>query len=269
MGAHALDYDGDGRLDIIRTNFSDETPSLYHNNGDGTFTDVTYLGGLGGRKQFLGWGALFVDVDNDGWPDLFMANGHVYPEVDGKGLNTSFRERKSLYWNRHEGKFEDISLQAGPGITTALNSHGAAAADFDNDGAVEILVNNSHDAPSLLKNYGVHGNWLELKLIGTKSNRDAIGAQAIVRTSNHLQLQEVRSGGGYISQSDLRLHFGLGGAAQAESVEVRWPSGLKQSFRNVEADKFYLVEEGSEELRLQRISARGTSVQEKTPSSRP
>jgi enediyne biosynthesis protein E4 len=257
MGAHAVDYDGDGRLDIIRTNFSDETPSLYHNNGDGTFTDVTYLAGLGAATQFLGWGTLFLDVDNDGWPDLFMANGHVYPEIDGKGLNSTFRERKSLFWNRHDGKFEDVSLQAGPGVTTLFNSHGVAAADFDNDGTVEILVNNSHDPPSLLKNYGVHGNWLVLKLIGTKSNSDAIGAQVTVRANNHLQLQEVRSGGGYISQSDLRLHFGLGSAPQAETVEVRWPSGLQQIFHNVEADKFYLIEEGREQLSLQQVARQG------------
>lgn len=254
MGAHAIDYDGDGRLDIIRTDFSDETPSLFHNNGDGTFTDVTYLAGLGANKRFLGWGALFVDVDNDGWPDLFLANGHVYPEVDGRGLNTTFRERKSFYWNRHDGKFEDISLQAGQGITTAFNSHGAAAADFDNDGAVEILVNNSHDFPSLMKNDGARGNWLLLKLVGTKSNRDAIGAQVTVRASNHLQLQEVRSGGGYMSQSDLRLHFGVGSAAQAESVEVRWPSGMRQVFHTVEANKFYRIEEGRDEIGLQRFA---------------
>lgn len=262
MGADAVDYDGDGKLDIIRTNFSDETPSLYHNNGDGTFTDVTYLGGVGAITQFLGWGTLFLDVDNDGWPDLFMANGHVYPEIDGRGLNSTFRERKSLYWNRHDGKFQDISLQAGQGITALFNSHGVAAADFDKDGAVEILVNNSHDPPSLLKNYGVHGNWLALKLKGTKSNRDAIGAQVVVRASDHLQLQEVRSGGGYISQSDLRLHFGLGSAPQADTVEVRWPGGLKQSFRNAEANKFYVIEEGSEELHQQRVAARGISARD-------
>ena len=257
MNAHAVDYDGDGRLDIVRTNFSDETPSLYHNNGDGTFTDVTYLAGLGATTQFLGWGTLFLDFDNDGWPDLFMANGHVYPEIDGKGLNSTFRERKSLYWNRHDGKFQDISLQAGPGVTKLLNSHGIAAADFDNDGAVEILVNNSHDPPSLLKNYGVHGNWLLLKPIGTKSNRDAIGTQVTVRGNNHLQLQEVRSGGGYISQSDLRLHFGLGNAPQAETLEIRWPSGLQQVFHNVEANKFYVIEEGRDQLNVQRFARQG------------
>ena len=256
MGAHAVDYDGDGWLDIIRTNFSDETSTLYRNNGDGTFTDATYVSGLGVNTQFLGWGTLFIDVDNDGWPDLFMANGHVYPEVDSNGLNSTFRERRVLYWNQHNGKFKDISLDAGPGITTPFNSHGVAAADFDNDGAVEILVNNSHDAPSLLKNYGEHGNWVSLKLVGTKSNRDAIGARVTVSADGHHQLQEVRSGGGYISQSDFRLHFGLGKAAKAETVEVKWPSGQRQVFHDVEADKFYLIEEGKDQLGAQRFASR-------------
>src|SRR6266478_4786766 len=254
MGAHAGDYKGDGWLDIIRTNFSDDTSTLYHNNGDGTFTDVTYVSGLGGNTQFLGWGTLFVDVDNDGWPDLFMANGHVYPEVDAKGLSSTFRERKLLYWNQHNGKFKDISLEAGPGITTPFNSHGVAAADFDNDGAVEILVNNSHDPPSLLKNYGEHGNWVMLKLVGTKSNRSGIGARVTVRIDGQQQLQEVRSGGGYISQSDFRLHFGLGKATKAETVEVKWPSGLRQVFHDVDADKFYQIQEGSSQLALQRFA---------------
>jgi len=253
MGSHAGDYDGDGWLDIIRTNFSDDTSTLYHNNGDGTFTDVTYVSGLGANTQFLGWGTLFVDVDNDGWPDLFVANGHVYPEVDANGLDSTFRERKVFYWNQHNGKFKDISLDAGPGITAPFNSHGVAAADFDNDGAVEILVNNSHDPPSLLKNNGEHGSWLSLKLVGTKSNRDAIGARVTVNAEGHQQLQEVRSGGGYISQSDFRLHFGLGKATKAEIVEVKWPSGLRQVFHDVDADKFYQIQEGSGQLGLQRF----------------
>jgi len=264
MGADAGDYYGDGWLHIIRTNFSDDTSTLYHNNGDGTFTDVTYVSGLGANTQFLGWGTLFVDVDNDGWPDLFMANGHVYPEVDANGLNSTFRERKVLYWNQHNGKFKDISLDAGPGITTPFNSHGVAAADFDNDGAVEILVNNSHDPPSLLKNNGEHGRWLSLKLVGTKSNRDAIGARVTVSAEGHRQLQEVRSGGGYISQSDFRLHFGLGKATKAETVEVKWPSGLRQVFHDVDADKFYQIQEGSGQLALQRF-ARKVSKGESHP----
>jgi hypothetical protein len=160
-----------------------------------------------------------------------------------------------LYWNQHNGKFRDVSLDAGPGITTPFNSHGVAAADFDNDGRVEILVNNSHDAPSLLKNSGDHGRWISLKLVGTKSNRDAIGARVTVSAGGHNQLQEVRSGGGYISQSDFRLHFGLGKAAKAETVEVNWPSGQRQVFHDVEADKFYLIEEGKDQLGTQRIAS--------------
>ena len=249
MGAHAVDYDCDGWLDIIKTNFSDDTATLYHNNGDGTFTDVTLAAGLGANTQFLGWGTLFVDVDNDGWPDLFMANGHVYPEIEGKSLSASFRQRKILYWNQHNGKFKDISLEAGPGITTPFNSHGVAAADFDNDGAVEILVNNSHDAPSLLKNYGTHENWILLKLMGTKSNRDAIGARVILVADGHQQLQELRSGGGYISQSDFRLHFGLGKAAKVDRLEIRWPSGLVDKLENVQANQIVTIKEGAGILR--------------------
>jgi enediyne biosynthesis protein E4 len=244
MGADAADYDGDGWLDIIKTNFSDDTPTLYHNDRDGTFSDNTLGAGLGKSMQFLGWGALFVDIDNDGWPDVFLADGHVYPEVDSKGLNVTFRERKSLYWNERNGKFKDISLESGPGITAPFNSHGVAAANFDNDGQVEILVNTSHDHPSLLKNYGNHGNWILLSLIGTKSNRDAIGARVTVRVGDHQQTQEVRSGGGYISQSDFRLHFGLGGATKVDSVEIRWPSGLTQRLQNVPANRIIRIREG-------------------------
>jgi hypothetical protein len=245
MGTDAADYDGDGWLDIIKTNFSDQTVSLYRNNHDGTFTDVTYQADLGGNTQFLGWGTLFVDIDNDGWPDLFMANGHVYPELDRHATGSSFRERKLLYWNRHDGKFKDVSLSAGPGITRPFNSHGVAAADFDNDGMVELLVNNIHDPPSLLKNYGQHGNWVLVKLIGTKSNRDAIGAQVKVQTGGHQQLQEVRSGGSYISQSDFRLHFGLGSATKIDQLEIRWPTGLVEKLTDLPANQILLVREGA------------------------
>jgi hypothetical protein len=246
MGAHAVDYDGDGWLDIIKTNFSDDTPTLYHNNRDGSFSDVTLEAGLGKNSQFLGWGTVFVDIDNDGWPDIFMANGHVYPEVDTKGLNNTFRERKLLYWNEHDGKFRDISMTSGPGISIPFNSHGVAAADFDNDGNVEILVNNSHDRPSLLKNNGDHSNWMLLDLQGTKSNRDAIGARVTVRTGKHQQTEEVRSGGGYDSQSDLRLHFGLGPAAKADDIEIRWPSGLVQHLPNVTGNRIVKIREGAD-----------------------
>jgi hypothetical protein len=244
MGADAADYDGDGWLDIIKTNFSGQTASLYRNNRDGTFSDATYEAGLGSNTQFLGWGTFFLDIDNDGWPDLFIANGHVYPELDRNIRGSTFRERKLLYWNLHDGRFKDISREAGPGITKPFNSHGVAAADFDNDGEVELLVNNSHDAPSLLKNYGKHGTWVLVKLIGTQSNRDAIGAQVRVRTGTHQQLQEVRSGGEYISQSDFRLHFGLGSATKIDYMEVRWPSGLVQKLENLPVNRIITVKEG-------------------------
>ena len=243
MGAHAVDFDGDGWLDIIKTNFSDDTPTLYRNNRDGSFSDVTMEAGLGKNTQYLGWGTLFVDVDNDGWPDIFMANGHVYPEVDSKGLNNTFREPKLLYWNEGNGKFRDISQSSGPGITTPFNSHGVASSDFDNDGAVEILVNNSHDRPSLLKNKGDHGNWILLDLEGTKSNRDGIGARVTVRAGKHQQTQEVRSGGGYDSQSDLRLHFGLGTFPGADDIEIHWPSGLVQHLKNVQGNRVEKIRE--------------------------
>ena len=176
-----------------------------------------------------------------------MANGHIYPEVDSKGVNNTFREPKLLYWNQHNGKFLDLSLDAGPGISARFNSHGVAAADFNNDGSQEIVVNNSHDRPSLLKNLGDHGNWLLLKLVGTKSNRDGIGARVTLRSSenaaSHQQMQEVRSGGGYISQSDFRLHFGLGQASKADVIEIRWPSGATQRFENVQANQVVTIRE--------------------------
>jgi enediyne biosynthesis protein E4 len=244
MGADAIDFDGDGFLDIVKTNFSGDTPTLYRNNGDGTFSDVTVDAGLGANTQFLGWGTLFVDIDNDGWPDLFIANGHVYPEIDGKGLSETFRERKIIFWNEHNGRFRDISSEAGPGIKTPMNSHGIAAADFDNDGLVEILVNNSHDAPSLFKNYGSAGNWILLKLIGTKSNRDAIGARVKVQADGHRQLQEIRSGGGYNSQSDFRLHYGIGNASHIEKIEIYWPSGTNDTLHDVPVNQILTIKEG-------------------------
>ena len=265
MGIDAADYDGDGWLDIVKTNFSDDTATLYRNNHDGTFTDATAPAGLARNSQYLGWGTLFLDVDNDGWPDIFMANGHVYPELDGKGLSSTFREPKLLYWNQRNGRFLDLSKDTGPGFTTPFNAHGAAAADFNNDGIQEIVVNNSHDRPSLLKNDGEHGNWLLLKLEGTKSNRDAIGARVTVHIMcgagiparvpdasdtnvknnpcDHQQTQEVRSGGSYISQSDFRLQFGLGQATKADAIEIRWPSGQTLRLENIPANQILKIRE--------------------------
>jgi hypothetical protein len=252
MGADAGDYDGDGWLDIVKTNFSDDTATLYRNNGDGTFADMTLRAGLGRATQFLGWGTLFVDIDDDGWPDIVMANGHVYPEMEGRNLESAFRERKEVYWNRHDGKFRDVSLDAGPGATAPLNSHGLAAGDLNNDGSIELVVNNSYARPSVLKNFGDRGNWISMKLIGTKSNRDAIGARVTLLAAGHRQVQEVRSGGSYISQSDFRLHFGLGTAVRADSVEVRWPSGAMQKFADWAANQSVEIREGSDIVQARR-----------------
>jgi hypothetical protein len=247
MGVDAGDYDGDGLLDIIKTNFSQDTPTLYHNNGDGSFTDLTYQALLGVSTRFLGWGALFVDVDNDGWPDIFMANGHVYPEIRTRHMDTEYFQPKLLFWNTHNGKFKNVSLDAGPGVMEATNSHGLAAADVDNDGSVELLVNNADAPPSLLKNDGEHGNWLLLKLIGTKANRDAIGARVTLSAGGHVQMREVRSGGSYVSQSDLRLHFGLGQAKKADWLQIRWPIQPPdvEKIENVPANRILTIREGA------------------------
>jgi hypothetical protein len=247
MGADAGDYDGDGWLDIVKTNFSDDTTTLYRNNHDGSFTDTTLEAGLGGNIQYLGWGVLFVDVDNDQWPDLLIANGHVYPEVDRGNLGSTFRERKILYLNQHDGTFRDVSRNAGPGINKVLNSHGMAAADLNNDGSVELLVNNSHDPPSLLRNIAPQQNWILLKLIGTVSNRSAIGARVALRIGSHTQEQEVRSGNGYMSQSDFRLHFGTGAATSVDSIEVRWPSGAVQQMDKTPANQVVVITETSKQ----------------------
>jgi hypothetical protein len=247
MGVDAGDYDADGRLDIIKTNFSQDTPTLYHNNGDGSFSDRTFETGLGANTRFLGWGALYIDVDNDGWPDIFMVNGHVYPEIQGHGLDTQYLEQKRLFWNERDGKFDDVSLDAGPGVTTPSNSHGLAAADIDNDGSLELLVNNVEGPPSLLKNYGDHGNWLLVKLVGTKANHDAIGARVTLSAGGHTQMREVRSGGSYISQNEFRLHFGLGQAKKVDWLRVEWPIQLPdtQKFENIPANQILTIQEGT------------------------
>ncbi len=199
MGSTAADYDGDGKLDLFKTNFSDDTSTLYRNNGDGTFTDMTFPAGLGINADALGWGAMFADVDNDGWPDLLAVNGHVYPEVDSAKLGSFYREPRFLYYNLGNGKFRDISRASGPGLADPRSSRGLAIADLFNDGRLEAVINNLSDVPMLLVNLAKNQNhWLGLRLIGTSSNRDAIGARACPpllkaslgrRGSQRLQLQ--------------------------------------------------------------------------------
>ncbi len=244
MGVSAADYDGDGYLDIVKTNFDNDTPTLYHNNGDGTFFDVTLAAGLGLYTNHVGWGTGFFDIDHDGWKDLFMVNGHTYPEVDQHKLERSYRQGRQIYYNLKNGTFCDVSSRAGLAIFDRHVSRGAALGDLDNDGNLEIVVNNMNDTASLLKNLGERKNWILIKTMGTKSNRDGIGARVTVITKEHRQIDEVRSGGSYMSQNDFRLHFGIGDALRVDRVEVSWPSGRKEFFQDLRANQIMTLEEG-------------------------
>lgn len=239
MGSAAADIDGDGRLDLFKTNFSDDTATLYHANPDNTFTDVTFAAGLGINTDALGWGTAFLDTDNHGYPDILVANGHVYPEVDSAKLGALYREPRLLYRNpgphsTPEGplvRFTDISKTSGPGLTTPAPSRGLATADLFNDGRLSAVVNNVSDVPMLLVNTALNSNhWLGVQLRGTTSNRDAIGARVTLRSATRLWVDEVRSGSSYNSSNDLRLHFGLGQITALTSVEVRWPTGRTEHF---------------------------------------
>ncbi len=245
MGSTAADYDGDGHLDLFKTNFSDDTSTLYHANGDGTFTDITLAAGLATNLDALGWGTMFADVDNDGFPDLLVVNGHVYPEVDSAKLGATFREPRFLYWNLGKGKFRDLSKVSGPGLTEPLSGRGLAIADLWNDGRLEAVVNNLSDRPMLLVNEAKNTNhWLGLKLVGTHSNGSAIGARVVVHGSKRNWVDEVRSGSSYNSSSDLRLHFGLGTETQLTSIDVRWPNGEREQFSVARIDSFHELVEG-------------------------
>ena len=229
MGAAAGDYDGDGQPDIFRSNFSDERETLYRNRGGGEFDDVTLAAGMALNTRFVGWGCGFLDFDNSGWKGLLLVNGHVFPEVDRLGIDVRYKDRAILYRNNGAGKFVDISESAGPGILEKHSARGAAFGDYDNDGAVEIVINNQNEPPTLLKETTrPPGNWVLLQLEGVKSNRSGIGARVRLTADGRTQIDEVRSGGSYLSQSDLRLHFGLGTARRVSRVEIDWPSGVHQ-----------------------------------------
>ena len=245
MGSTAADYDGDGHLDIFKTNFSDDTATLYHANGDSTFTDNTFAAGLGINTEELGWGTMFADVDNDGFPDLLVVNGHVYPQVDSAHLGATYKEPRFLYWNQGNGKFKDLSKTSGPGLTVPYSSRGLAVADLWNDGRLEAVVNNLSDFPLLLVNVARNDNhWLGLKLTGTISNRSAIGAHVTLHGSKRNWVDEVRSGSSYDSSSDLRLHFGLGTETKITSIDVRWPNGESEQFPCDGVDRIMEVVEG-------------------------
>jgi hypothetical protein len=246
MGATVADYNGDGLPDIFKTNFSDDTSSLYQNNGDGTYSSKIFDAGLGLNTQYLGWGVMFFDMDNDGWPDILIANGHVYPEVDTAHLGATYKEPRLVYWNQGNGKFKDISRTAGPGCTEPQSSRGLAIGDFWNDGRLSAVINNSGAKPLLLVNQAANTNhWIGISTVGTRSNRDGIGASASVIAGGKKWMQEVRSGSSYLSSSDLRLHFGLGAVSKIDRVEIDWPSGVKEWFSVPAVDRILTLTEGT------------------------
>jgi enediyne biosynthesis protein E4 len=251
MGVSAADYDLDGNLDLVKTNFAGDTPSLYHNLGGGNFEDTTFTAGLGAHTQFLGWGCGFFDFDNDGWPDILICNGHVYPEVEQLKTEAGYPQRKLLYRNLRNGHFADVSLNAGTGISAPVAARGCAFGDFDNDGDIDVVVNTVNDYPQLLRcDSKVENNWIKVRTIGTKSNRSGIGARIKCvahfpgETKPHQQIDEVRSGGSYISQSDLRVHFGLGKAEKVDVLEIRWPSGHVDILKDIKVNQLIFVKEG-------------------------
>jgi hypothetical protein len=234
MGLAVGDYDNDGRVDFHITNFSDDSNVLYHNDGDGNFTDVTFQAGLGEVTiPFLGWGTSFLDYDNDGWKDLIVANGHVYPTVDDHQWGTSYAQQILLFHNLRNGKFERIGAAPGSGLAQAWCARGLAVGDLDGDGRLDVVLNNIDSKPTVLRNVSAPvGHWLELRLVGDvskKSPRDAIGAIVYVSTGKIRQRQDVVSGGSYASQNDMTLHFGLGAATAVDKVEIKWPDGFVEA----------------------------------------
>ena len=273
MGVSVGDYNRDGLLDLVKTNFAGDTDSLYMNLGDGSFDDRTYQAGLGVNTRLLGWGISFIDMDNDGWLDILVANGHVYPEVDGTQVDAAYAERKYLYRNLRNGQFEDVSLTGGAGITANVPARGFAVGDFDNDGNLDAVVNCVNAVPQLLKCQStLKRNWIKIRVVGTKSNRTGIGARLKVTAetgtpllnakpgSPLVQIDEVRSCNGYYSASDLRMHFGLGDAKKADLVEIAWPSGTKDVWKDLEANRLYVLEEGGKIIKTEDFGRPKTKV---------
>lgn len=245
MGADAADFDHSGRFSLAVTTFDDDIPALFLHDQDGYFSDVSLRAGLGYRTHQVGWGVAFVDLDNDGWPDIFMANGHVYPNVDQLKRGSRFREEKNVYYNLRDGTFADMTEHSGPGTLIRTPARGLAYGDLDNSGSLALVVNNLDSHPNLLVNRGKKQNWVSFRLEGTHSNRDAIGSRITIIAGGSTQTSEVRSGCCYMSQSDMRLHFGLGTAVKVDALEVRWPNGVSEKFKVPAINRFQTLKEGA------------------------
>jgi hypothetical protein len=258
MGIDSADYDHDGWPDIAKTNFSDDANNLYHNDGNGEFTDLAGAAGFGPVSfPFLGFGVKFLDVDNDGWEDIFVANGHVNPQVDGHSFGVSYAERPLLFRNLRGGRFEELGRQSGTALTKPYVARGAAVADFGNDGAQDIVVTVLDGFPLLLRNTTTpQGHWICIRTIGVKTNRDGFGARIEIKAASLSAMREVRANSSFLSASDPRAHFGLGSATRVDSIAVHWPSGKVDTIRDEEADQFLTIEEGKGVVGRQRF---GTS----------
>ena len=265
MGLTAGDYNHTGRPSLYITNFSDEYSLLFRNDGDWNFTDVSYQAGVAVPSlPYVKWGAAFVDLDNDGWLDVIAVSGHVYPQVDTLPSGARYREPKILQMNQKDGTFCDGSTQGGAALREPQVSRGLAVGDLFNDGNMDVVINNLDGAPVVLKNHGVAGrHWVSFELAGTKSNRLAIGARLKLVARGITQTEEIHSGGSYLSQNDLRVHFGLNQATKIDSLEIRWPSGKVETLKDLEADRFYSALEGQGVVAPEKI--RPTSASAKHP----
>lgn len=262
MGVDAADFDHDGKLDLFVTNYAFQPDTLYWNQGAGGFLDISSSAGLAEPTYpFVGWGTAFFDMDNDGWPDLFVTNGHVFPQVDGVTGAGTYREPMQLFLNRRNRTFEDVSASSGLTKLPLESRRGAAFGDVNNDGKIDILILNEDGPPTLLLNRTESPNHAVLfRLVGTKSNKAGIGARITVTTGDLVQFNEVRGGGSYLSQNDLRLHFGLGKHATIDSVAVAWPSGKTEAFKNLGADTIYTIVEGAGIRSSVRFTSIGSSA---------
>ncbi len=250
MGVAVGDYNGDGLMDIFKTHFSDDLPALYRNSGRGFFEDASRAAGFE-HTRYIEWGTGFADFDNDGWPDIMIATGSVYPEVEKVFKEYPHRSTRLVYQNLGNGRFREVTARAGPGVLSPKSSRGCAFGDFDNDGDIDVLVMNMNEPPQLLRNDYNDGrkrgpnNWLEVKLTGTKSNPSAIGARVLVRANSRTQAQEITSQSSYYSHNDLRLHFGMGASRKADQIEIRWPSGQTETIKDVAVNQIVKIKEGA------------------------